>query len=152
MKISKPATRIHACLGRLGTICHLHVYFGNTVFGGLERYLIWFSASLYLLAVQGPTIRFNIPKQCRPKLDIDKMNDLEWLMHVRSLKAHGTAGTVFAPYCNHHCCCVASPSKPIVDLNLEKISSIRFIIVQHAKETPTDLKSISMTPIKCASR
>jgi len=34
---------------------------GTLQLSGVELYLVWFAASLYLLAVQGPTVRFNIP-------------------------------------------------------------------------------------------
>ena len=44
--------------------------------GGL--YLMWFASSLYLLAVQGPTVRFNIPlNNAVQALEIDVLSDSE---------------------------------------------------------------------------
>lgn len=39
----------------------LVLVFGTLQLSGIERYLMWFASGLYLLAVQGPTVRFNIP-------------------------------------------------------------------------------------------
>jgi uncharacterized membrane protein len=39
----------------------LMLVLGTPQLSGLELYLMWFASGLYLLAVQGPTLRFNIP-------------------------------------------------------------------------------------------
>ena len=45
---------------------------------GVELYLMWFASGLYLLAVQGPTVRFNIPlNNAVQALDIASMCDAE---------------------------------------------------------------------------
>ena len=49
---------------------------GTRQLSGLERYVMWFACSLYLIAVQGPTIRFNIPlNNAVQALKIDDLND-----------------------------------------------------------------------------
>ena len=45
---------------------------------GVDLYLIWFACGLYLSAVQGPTIRFNIPlNNAVQALDIDGLGNTE---------------------------------------------------------------------------
>ena len=39
----------------------LMLVLGTPQLSGVELYLMWFASGLYLLAVQGPTLRFNIP-------------------------------------------------------------------------------------------
>jgi uncharacterized membrane protein len=34
---------------------------GTPQLSGVELYLMWFASGLYLLTIQGPTLRFNIP-------------------------------------------------------------------------------------------
>ena len=39
----------------------LMLVLGTPQLSGVELYLMWFASGVYLLAVQGPTLRFNIP-------------------------------------------------------------------------------------------
>ena len=56
----------------------LSLVLGTLQFIGIERYLLWLAASLYLLGVQGPTILFNIPlNNAVQALDIALMSDQE---------------------------------------------------------------------------
>ena len=51
---------------------------GTLYLSGLALYLMWFAAGLYLLAVQGPTIRFNIPlNNAVHALDVGGLDDIE---------------------------------------------------------------------------
>ena len=51
---------------------------GTSQLSGVERYLMWFASGLYLLAVQGPTLRFNIPlNNAVQALDIESLSELE---------------------------------------------------------------------------
>lgn len=52
--------------------------FGTQELSGDARHLMWFAGALYLLAVQGPTIRFNIPlNNAVQALDIESLSDAE---------------------------------------------------------------------------
>jgi len=53
---------------------------GTLQFSGLELYLMWFASGLYLLAVQGPTLRFNIP-----------LNNTVQALEIELLSAQGLA-------------------------------------------------------------
>lgn len=51
---------------------------GTMQLSGAPRQLMWFACGLYLVAVQGPTIRFNIPlNNAVQALNIEGMNDKE---------------------------------------------------------------------------
>lgn len=51
---------------------------GTLQLRGLERSLVWFATGLYLVAVQGPTLRFNIPlNNAVQALDIESLGDAE---------------------------------------------------------------------------
>ena len=51
---------------------------GTSQLSGVERYLMWFGSGLYLLAVQGPTLRFNIPLNNRVQaLDLELLSAQE---------------------------------------------------------------------------
>ena len=51
---------------------------GTLQLSGVALYGMWFSGGLYLLAVQGPTIRFNIPlNNAVQALDIEALSDQE---------------------------------------------------------------------------
>ena len=51
---------------------------GTLQLAGVDLYLVWFSCGLYLFAVQGPTIRFNIPlNNAVQALDIDGLGNTE---------------------------------------------------------------------------
>ena len=51
---------------------------GTLQLSGVPLYLIWFAGGLYLFAVQGPTIRFNIPlNNAVQALDLDALGDSE---------------------------------------------------------------------------
>ena len=53
---------------------------GTLQLSGLELYLMWFASGLYLLAVQGPTLRFNIP-----------LNNTVQALEIELLSAQGLA-------------------------------------------------------------
>ena len=56
----------------------LLVVLGTLQLSGLELYLMWFASGVYLLAVQGPTIRFNIPlNNAIQALEIESLSDHE---------------------------------------------------------------------------
>ena len=56
----------------------LMLVLGTQHLQGVELYLMWFAAGLYLLTVQGPTIRFNIPlNNAVQALDIERLSDSE---------------------------------------------------------------------------
>ena len=49
---------------------------GTIELSGSERALAWFASALYLIAVQGPTIRFNIPlNNALQALDLESMSE-----------------------------------------------------------------------------
>ena len=51
---------------------------GTLQLSGVELYLMWGASGLYLLTVQGPTIRFNIPlNNAVQALDLEHMNEKE---------------------------------------------------------------------------
>ena len=51
---------------------------GTLQLSGAELYLLWFASGVYLLAVQGPTIRFNIPlNNAIQALEIESLGDQE---------------------------------------------------------------------------
>ena len=57
---------------------------GTLELGGVELYLMWFASGLYLLAVQGPTLRFNIPlNNAVQALEIGALSESE-LVEARS--------------------------------------------------------------------
>ena len=53
---------------------------GTLQLSGLELYLMWFASGLYLLAVQGPILRFNIP-----------LNNTVQALEIELLSAQGLA-------------------------------------------------------------
>ena len=56
----------------------LMLVLGTLQLRGVERYLMWFASGLYLLAVQGPTLRFNIPlNNAVQALEIELLNAQE---------------------------------------------------------------------------
>ena len=56
----------------------LMLVLGNQQLQGSELYLMWFASGLYLLTVQGPTIRFNIPlNNAVQALNIEVLSDSE---------------------------------------------------------------------------
>jgi len=64
-------------LGSIASIV-LMLVLGTLHLSGLERILMWFASGLYLLGVQGPTIRFNIPlNNAVQALQIEMLDDRE---------------------------------------------------------------------------
>ncbi len=56
----------------------LMLVLGTLQLRGVELYLMWFASGLYLLAVQGPTLRFNIPlNNAVQALEIELLNAQE---------------------------------------------------------------------------
>ena len=56
----------------------LLVVLGTLQLSGAELYVLWFASGVYLLAVQGPTIRFNIPlNNAVQALEIESLSDHE---------------------------------------------------------------------------
>ena len=56
----------------------LTLVLGTLQLQGIELYLLWFASSLYLLGVQGPTIRFNIPlNNAVQALEMDSLTEPE---------------------------------------------------------------------------
>ena len=51
---------------------------GTLQLSGVELYLMWFASGLYLLTVQAPTVRFNIPlNNAVQALDLERSSDPE---------------------------------------------------------------------------
>ena len=70
---------------------------GTLQLTGAARYGMWFAGGLYLLTVQAPTIRFNIPlNNAVQTLDIDALDAPPPRLAERS-RILGTAGTAFEP-------------------------------------------------------
>ena len=64
-------------LGSIASIV-LMLVVGTLQLSGVERYLMWSASGLYLLAVQGTTLRFNIPlNNAIQGLEIEWLNDSE---------------------------------------------------------------------------
>lgn len=56
----------------------LSLVLGTMKLSGPEQYLLWFASGLYLLAVQGPTVRFNIPlNNAVQNLDLKLLSERE---------------------------------------------------------------------------
>ena len=56
----------------------LMLVLGTLQLRGVARHLLWFASGLYLMAVQGPTLRFNIPlNNAVQALDLEQLTDPE---------------------------------------------------------------------------
>lgn len=74
---NRQQTFMFVWLGSIASIV-LMLVSGTLQLSGVERILMWFASGLYLLGVQGPTLRFNIPlNNAVQALQIEMLNDRE---------------------------------------------------------------------------